>query len=179
VAESTGDTPISAVSARFGHFIGLLKSRESGNSVESSVGEISADFHDCTDCLCPVNHTRAFTFKCSGLVIVSSERFFAEALTQYGDAVIEIPKILGSSAQGLCDRQEAITEFVTGEDEGYGLSAGVASNDRAVGNGPMTAVCCLVLLSGEAEPGEIVRARIERASTYDLHGRITGAVAHL
>ncbi len=37
----------------------------------------------------------------------------------------------------------------------------------------------MVLLSGEAEPGEIVRARIERASTYDLHGRITGAVAHL
>ncbi|HVB79616.1 MAG TPA: 30S ribosomal protein S12 methylthiotransferase RimO [Candidatus Binataceae bacterium] len=35
----------------------------------------------------------------------------------------------------------------------------------------------MVLLSGEAEPGEIVRARIERASTYDLHGRITGAVA--
>jgi ribosomal protein S12 methylthiotransferase len=37
----------------------------------------------------------------------------------------------------------------------------------------------MVLLSGEAEPGEIVRARIERASTYDLHGRITGAVAQL
>jgi hypothetical protein len=37
----------------------------------------------------------------------------------------------------------------------------------------------MVLLGGEAEPGEIVRARIERASTYDLHGQITGAVAHL
>ncbi len=31
-------------------------------------------------------------------------------------------------------------------------------------------------LKGEAEAGEFVRARIERASTYDLHARITGAV---
>jgi ribosomal protein S12 methylthiotransferase len=35
----------------------------------------------------------------------------------------------------------------------------------------------VVLLSGEAEAGDFVRARIERATTYDLHGRITGAVA--
>ena len=42
--------------------------------------------------------------------------------------------------QGLYDRREAVTEFVTGEDEGYGLAAGVASDDGAMGNGPMTAV---------------------------------------
>jgi ribosomal protein S12 methylthiotransferase len=35
----------------------------------------------------------------------------------------------------------------------------------------------MCLLKGEAEPGEIVRARIERASTYDLHGRIISTVA--
>ncbi|HLK85815.1 MAG TPA: 30S ribosomal protein S12 methylthiotransferase RimO [Candidatus Binataceae bacterium] len=35
----------------------------------------------------------------------------------------------------------------------------------------------MCLLSGEAEPGEFVRARIERASTYDLHGRIISTVA--
>jgi ribosomal protein S12 methylthiotransferase len=34
----------------------------------------------------------------------------------------------------------------------------------------------MVLLGGEAEPGDFVRARIERATTYDLHGRITGAL---
>ena len=35
----------------------------------------------------------------------------------------------------------------------------------------------MCLLKGEALPGEIVRARIERASTYDLHGQIISTVA--
>lgn len=35
----------------------------------------------------------------------------------------------------------------------------------------------VVMLSGEADPGDFVRARIERAAAYDLHGRIMGAVA--
>lgn len=35
----------------------------------------------------------------------------------------------------------------------------------------------MVMLRGEAEPGDFVRARIERATTYDLHGRVTGTVA--
>jgi tRNA A37 methylthiotransferase MiaB len=35
----------------------------------------------------------------------------------------------------------------------------------------------VAMLRGEAEPGDFVRTRIERATTYDLHGRITGAVA--
>jgi ribosomal protein S12 methylthiotransferase len=35
----------------------------------------------------------------------------------------------------------------------------------------------VTLVSGEAEPGEIVRARIDRAMTYDLYGRIADAVA--
>jgi ribosomal protein S12 methylthiotransferase len=34
----------------------------------------------------------------------------------------------------------------------------------------------MVLLRGEAEPGEFVRARIERAFTYDLHGRVVEAI---
>jgi ribosomal protein S12 methylthiotransferase len=33
-----------------------------------------------------------------------------------------------------------------------------------------------VLLRGEAEPGQFVRARIERASTYDLHARVIDAL---
>ncbi len=33
-----------------------------------------------------------------------------------------------------------------------------------------------VFLTGEAEPGEFVRARIGKASTYDLHGTMTGAL---
>lgn len=35
----------------------------------------------------------------------------------------------------------------------------------------------MVLLGGEAQPGDFVRARIERAAAYDLHGRITAAIA--
>jgi ribosomal protein S12 methylthiotransferase len=34
-----------------------------------------------------------------------------------------------------------------------------------------------VFLAGEAEPGEFVRARIEKALSYDLHARVTEAVA--
>ena len=34
----------------------------------------------------------------------------------------------------------------------------------------------MVFLRGEAEPGEFVRARIERAFTYDLHGQVIDAI---
>ena len=34
----------------------------------------------------------------------------------------------------------------------------------------------MVFLRGEAEPGEFVRARIERAFTYDLHARVIDAI---
>ena len=34
-----------------------------------------------------------------------------------------------------------------------------------------------VFLKGEAAPGEFVRARIERALSYDLHARVTEAFA--
>jgi len=33
-----------------------------------------------------------------------------------------------------------------------------------------------VFLAGDAEPGEFVRARIEKALSYDLQGRVAGAV---
>ncbi len=33
-----------------------------------------------------------------------------------------------------------------------------------------------VFLTGEAEEGDFVRARIEKALTYDLHGRAMGAI---
>jgi ribosomal protein S12 methylthiotransferase len=58
-----------------------------------------------------------------------------------------------------------------------GAAPGRATRLRARTAGQAPEIDGMVLLSGEAEPGEIVRARIERASTYDLHGRITGAVA--
>jgi ribosomal protein S12 methylthiotransferase len=35
----------------------------------------------------------------------------------------------------------------------------------------------MVMLRGEAQPGEFVRARIEKAFSYDLHGEVTGPVA--
>ena len=60
-----------------------------------------------------------------------------------------------------------------------GVAPGRATRLRARTSAQAPEIDGMVLLSGEAEPGEIVRARIERASTYDLHGRITGAVAHL
>src|ERR1700756_2672365 len=60
-----------------------------------------------------------------------------------------------------------------------GAAPGRATRLRARTSAQAPEIDGIVLLSGEAEPGEIVRARIERASTYDLHGRITGAVAHL
>jgi ribosomal protein S12 methylthiotransferase len=36
----------------------------------------------------------------------------------------------------------------------------------------------MVILKGEAEPGEFVRARVERALSYDLHAVISGAIAN-
>jgi ribosomal protein S12 methylthiotransferase len=60
-----------------------------------------------------------------------------------------------------------------------GAAAGRATRLRARTSAQAPEIDGMVLLSGEAEPGEIVRARIERASTYDLHGRIMGAVAQL
>jgi ribosomal protein S12 methylthiotransferase len=60
-----------------------------------------------------------------------------------------------------------------------GAAPGRATRLRARTSAQAPEIDGMVLLSGEADPGEIVRARIERASTYDLHGRITGAVAHL
>jgi ribosomal protein S12 methylthiotransferase len=60
-----------------------------------------------------------------------------------------------------------------------GAAVGRATRLRARTPAQAPEIDGMVLLSGEAEPGEIVRARIERASTYDLHGRITGAVAQL
>lgn len=58
-----------------------------------------------------------------------------------------------------------------------GAAAGRATRLRARTPAQAPEIDGMVLLRGEAEPGEIVCARIERASTYDLHGRITGAVA--
>ena len=60
-----------------------------------------------------------------------------------------------------------------------GAAPGRATRLRARTSAQAPEIDGMVLLNGEAEPGEIVRARIERASTYDLHGRITGAVAQL
>jgi ribosomal protein S12 methylthiotransferase len=60
-----------------------------------------------------------------------------------------------------------------------GAAPGRATRLRARTSVQAPEIDGMVLLSGEAEAGEIVRARIERASTYDLHGRITGAVAQL
>lgn len=60
-----------------------------------------------------------------------------------------------------------------------GAAPGRATRLRARTSAQAPEIDGMVLLSGEAEPGEIVRARIERVSTYDLHGRITGAVAQL
>jgi ribosomal protein S12 methylthiotransferase len=60
-----------------------------------------------------------------------------------------------------------------------GAAPGRATRLRARTSAQAPEIDGMVLLSGEAEPGEIVRARIERASTYDLHGRITGALAQL
>jgi ribosomal protein S12 methylthiotransferase len=60
-----------------------------------------------------------------------------------------------------------------------GAAPGRATRLRARTSAQAPEIDGMVLLSGEAEPGEIVRARIERASTYDLHARITGAVAQL
>jgi ribosomal protein S12 methylthiotransferase len=60
-----------------------------------------------------------------------------------------------------------------------GAAPGRATRLRARTSAQAPEIDGMVLLSGEAEPGEIVHARIERASTYDLHGRITGAVAQL
>jgi ribosomal protein S12 methylthiotransferase len=60
-----------------------------------------------------------------------------------------------------------------------GAAPGRATRLRARTSAQAPEIDGMVLLSGEAEPGEIVRARIERASTYDLHGRITSAVAQL
>ena len=36
----------------------------------------------------------------------------------------------------------------------------------------------MVILKGEAEPGEFVRARVERALSYDLHAVISGAIVN-
>jgi len=58
-----------------------------------------------------------------------------------------------------------------------GAAPGRATRLRARTPAQAPEIDGMVLLSGEAEPGEIVRARIERATTYDLHGRIIGAVA--
>jgi ribosomal protein S12 methylthiotransferase len=58
-----------------------------------------------------------------------------------------------------------------------GAAVGRATRLRARTPAQAPEIDGMVLLSGDAEPGEIVRARIERASTYDLHGRITGAAA--
>jgi ribosomal protein S12 methylthiotransferase len=60
-----------------------------------------------------------------------------------------------------------------------GAAPGRATRLRARTSAQAPEIDGMVLLSGEAEPGDIVRARIERATTYDLHGRITGAVAQL
>jgi ribosomal protein S12 methylthiotransferase len=60
-----------------------------------------------------------------------------------------------------------------------GAAPGRATRLRARTSAQAPEIDGMVLLSGEAEPGDIVRARIERATAYDLHGRITGAVAQL
>jgi ribosomal protein S12 methylthiotransferase len=60
-----------------------------------------------------------------------------------------------------------------------GAAPGRATRLRARTSAQAPEIDGMVLLSGEAEPGDIVHARIERATAYDLHGRITGAVAQL
>lgn len=58
-----------------------------------------------------------------------------------------------------------------------GSAPGRATRVRGRTAGQAPEIDGMVLLGGEAEPGDFVRARIERATTYDLHGRITAAVA--
>ena len=58
-----------------------------------------------------------------------------------------------------------------------GAAAGRARRLRARNSGQAPEIDGITLLSGEAEPGEIVRARVERAMTYDLYGRIRDASA--
>ncbi len=58
-----------------------------------------------------------------------------------------------------------------------GSAPGRATRVRGRTAGQAPDIDGIVLLKGEAEPGDFVRARIERAATYDLDGRITGAVA--
>jgi ribosomal protein S12 methylthiotransferase len=58
-----------------------------------------------------------------------------------------------------------------------GEASGRTRRLRARNSGQAPEIDGMMLLSGEAELGEIVRARVERAMTYDLYGRITGAVA--
>ena len=60
-----------------------------------------------------------------------------------------------------------------------GCAPGGAARLRARSSTQAPEIDGMVLLSGEAEAGDMVRARIERATTYDLHGRITGGMAQL
>ena len=55
------------------------------------------------------------------------------------------------------------------------IDAAASDRARARGRGPGQApeIDGAVILRGEAPAGEFVRARIDRATTYDLHGMVT------
>ncbi len=58
-----------------------------------------------------------------------------------------------------------------------GSAPGRATRMRGRTAGQAPEIDGMVLLGGEAAPGDFVRARIERAAAYDLHARITAAAA--
>ncbi len=55
-----------------------------------------------------------------------------------------------------------------------GVRPGRAKGLRGRTSGQAPEIDGSVFLTGEAEPGQFVRARVERAVTYDLHARVTG-----
>ena len=58
-----------------------------------------------------------------------------------------------------------------------GPMAGSATRMRGRTPGQAPEIDGAVFLRGDAEPGEFVRARIEKALSYDLHARVTEAAA--
>jgi ribosomal protein S12 methylthiotransferase len=58
--------------------------------------------------------------------------------------------------------------------EDYAADGGRRLRGRLAGQAPE--IDGMVLVRGEAEPGEFVRARVERAFTYDLHARVVDTI---
>ena len=55
-----------------------------------------------------------------------------------------------------------------------GAMDGRATRMRGRTSGQAPEIDGMVLLKGEAEPGDFVRARIDKALSYDLVGEVTG-----